>query len=44
MAEALHRVLTDEALQASLLAHVSEYKQQFLFEHAGKLYDEVIHP
>ena len=42
MAEALHRLLTDEALQASLLAHAKEYKQQFLFEHAGKLYDEAI--
>ena len=44
MAEALHQLLTDEALQASLLAHASEYKQQFLFAHAGKLFDEVIHP
>ena len=42
MAEALHQLLTDEALQASLLAHAKEYKQQFLFEHAGKLYDEAI--
>ena len=44
MAEALHQLLTDEALQASLLTHASEYKQQFLFAHAGKLFDEVIHP
>ena len=44
LAEALHRVLTDESLQATILAHAKEYKQQFLFDHAGKLFDEVIHP
>ena len=44
MAEALHLLLTDEALQASILAYAKEYKRQFLFEHAGKLFDEVIHP
>jgi glycosyltransferase involved in cell wall biosynthesis len=44
LAEALHRILTDESLQAAILAHAKEYKQQFLFNHAGKLFDEVIHP
>jgi glycosyltransferase involved in cell wall biosynthesis len=44
MAEALHRLLTDEALQTSILAHAKKYKRQFLFDHAGKLFDEVIHP
>jgi len=44
LAEALHRVLTDQSLQATILAHAKEYKQQFLFDHAGKLFDEVIHP
>ena len=43
LAEALHRILTDERLQAAILAHAKEYKQQFLFNHAGKLFDEVIH-
>lgn len=43
LAEALHRILTDESLQAAILAHAKEYKQQFLFNHAGKLFDEVIH-
>lgn len=44
MAEALHQLLTDEALQTAVLARANEYKNQFLFEHAGKLFDEVIHP
>ena len=44
MAESLHQLLTDESLQTSTLAHASEYKQQFLFGHTGKLFDEVIHP
>ena len=44
MAEALHQLLTDEALQTAVLARANEYKHQFLFEHAGKLFDEVIHP
>jgi glycosyltransferase involved in cell wall biosynthesis len=44
LAEALHRVLTDDNLQASILAYAKEYKQQFLFDHAGKLFDEVIRP
>jgi glycosyltransferase involved in cell wall biosynthesis len=44
MTESLHQLLTDEALQASILAHAKEYKRQFLFDHAGKLFDEVIHP
>ena len=43
MAESLHRLLTDNMLQASVLARANEYKQQFLFNHAGKLFDEVIH-
>ena len=43
LAEALHCILTDESLQAAILAHAKEYKQQFLFNHAGKLFDEVIH-
>ena len=43
MAESLHQLLTDKALQASILAHASEYKHQFLFDHAGRLFDEVIH-
>ena len=43
MAESLHRLLTDNMLQASVLARANEYKQQFLFDHAGKLFDEVIH-
>ena len=44
MAEALHLLLTDKALQTSVLTQASEYKRQFLFNHAGKLFDEVIHP
>ena len=43
MAESLHRLLTDNMLQASVLARANEYKQQFLFDHARKLFDEVIH-
>ena len=43
LAEAVHRILTDESLQAAILAQAKEYKQQFLFNHAGKLFDEVIH-
>ena len=43
MAESMHRLLTDNMLQASVLARANEYKQQFLFDHAGKLFDEVIH-
>ena len=43
MAESLHRLLSDNALQTSVLARANEYKQQFLFDHAGKLFDEVIH-
>ena len=43
MAESLHRLLTDNMLQSSVLARANEYKQQFLFDHAGKLFDEVIH-
>lgn len=43
MAESLHQVLTDNTLQTSLLTHANEYKHQFLFDHAGRLFDEVIH-
>ena len=43
MTESLHRLLSDNALQTSVLARANEYKQQFLFDHAGKLFDEVIH-
>ena len=43
MAESLHRLLTDNMLQASVLARANEYKQQFLFDHASQLFDEVIH-
>lgn len=43
LAEALHRALSDGSLQASILTHAKEYKQQFLFDYAGKLFDEVIH-
>ena len=43
MAESLHQVLTDNTLQTSLLTHANEYKHQFLFDHAGCLFDEVIH-
>ena len=43
MAESLHLLLTDEALQASILAYAKEYTRQFLFDDAGKLFDEVIH-
>lgn len=44
MAEALHLLLTDNTLQTDILAAAHQHKQQFLFEHAGKLFDEVIHP
>ena len=43
LAESLHQVLTDNTLQTSLLTHANEYKHQFLFDHAGRLFDEVIH-
>ncbi len=43
LAESLHQVLTDNTLQTSLLTHANEYKHQFLFDHAGCLFDEVIH-
>lgn len=43
LAESLHQVLTDNTLQTSLLTHANEYKHQFLFDHAGRLLDEVIH-
>ena len=43
LAESLHQALTDNTLQTSLLTHANEYKHQFLFDHAGRLFDEVIH-
>lgn len=43
LAESLHQVLTDNTLQTSLFTHTNEYKHQFLFDHAGRLFDEVIH-
>ena len=43
LAESLHQVLTDNTLQTSLLTHANEYKHQFLFDHTGRLFDEVIH-
>ena len=43
LAESLHQVLTDNTLQTSLLTHANEYKHQFLFDHAGRLFDEVTH-
>lgn len=43
LAESLHQILTDNTLQTSLLTHANEYKHQFLFDHAGRLFDEVIH-
>jgi glycosyltransferase involved in cell wall biosynthesis len=43
LAESLHQALTDNTLQTSLLTHANEYKHQFLFDHAGRLFDKVIH-
>ena len=43
LAESLHQALTDNTLQTSFLTHANEYKHQFLFDHAGRLFDEVIH-
>lgn len=43
LAESLHQALTDNTLQTSLLTHANEYKHQFLFDHVGRLFDEVIH-
>lgn len=43
LAEALHRILTDGDLQTIILTHAKEFKQKFLFDHVGKLFDEILH-
>lgn len=42
MAEALHRILTDEALQARLQEGIEEQRRAFSFEAIGKQFDELL--
>lgn len=42
MADAIHRVLDDSALQQQLLADVREHRRQFTFEATEVLFDEMI--
>ena len=42
MADAMHKLLTDETLRTDLLKNASEHQQRFLFESTQRQFDEVI--
>lgn len=42
MAEAMHKMLTDKALQTQYLASLQEHRQLFMFSHTEKLFKQLI--
>lgn len=42
MADAIHRLLTDEALQEKILAQLKQHRRHFMYEETERLFDELI--
>lgn len=44
MADGINSIMNDKSLQSSILSYANKYKQHFLFNQTGKLFDKIINP